>query len=229
MLNKLRCHNHYWLSANQIAWSALLMQIHILNDKQCRSRSVGFFRSQLIWTYTVCKDIQAQPDQCYYGSFWISLNTCDKQIRPVYNHSSIKIVTFSTLCTKLLVPKTRMTLMPITFDKMLIWGQQCYIMYVPIERILKEIPWSKQHVNLPWLQTGICICMVPASVAQLDVCSTSDQKVVGLTPIGLQHSLVGIDQEIFSMVILSLPLIQEGHLSISGKRMCTILVNCFED
>ena len=28
---------------------------------------------------------------------------------------------------------------------------------------------------------------------------------------------------------LSLPLIQEGQLSVSGKRMCTILVNCFED
>ena len=31
-----------------------------------------------------------------------------------------------------------------------------------------------------------------------------------------------------SMVILSLPLIQ-GHLSVSGKIMCTILVNCLED
>ena len=30
-------------------------QIHILNDKQCKFRSVGFFRSQLIWIYTVCK------------------------------------------------------------------------------------------------------------------------------------------------------------------------------
>ena len=27
-----------------------------MNSKQCRSRSVGFFRSQLIWIYTVCKD-----------------------------------------------------------------------------------------------------------------------------------------------------------------------------
>ena len=38
-----------------------------------------------------------------------------------------------------------------------------------------------------------------------------------------------IDHEIFSTVILSLPLIQEGQLSVSGKRMCTILVNCLED
>ena len=31
------------------------IQFRLLNDKQCRSRSVGFFRSQLIWIYTVCK------------------------------------------------------------------------------------------------------------------------------------------------------------------------------
>ena len=32
--------------------------------------------------------------------------------------------------------------------------------------------------------------------------------------------------EIFSTVILSLLLIKEGHLSVSGERMCTILDNC---
>ena len=46
---------------------------------------------------------------------------------------------------------------------------------------------------------------------------------------GRQHSFVEIDHEIFSMVILSLPLIQEGQLSVSGERMCTILVNRLED
>ena len=46
---------------------------------------------------------------------------------------------------------------------------------------------------------------------------------------GRQHSFVEIDQEIFSMVILSLPLIQEGQLSVSGERMCIILVNRLED
>ena len=40
---------------------------------------------------------------------------------------------------------------------------------------------------------------------------------------------VEIDHEIFSMVILSFPLIQEGQLSVSGERMCTILVNRLED
>ena len=51
---------------------------------------------------------------------------------------------------------------------------------------------------------------------------TGDQEVAGSTP-------AKIDDEIFSMVILSLSLIQEGQLSVSGERMCTILVNCLED
>ena len=46
---------------------------------------------------------------------------------------------------------------------------------------------------------------------------------------GWQHSFVKIDHEIFSTVILSLPLIQEGQLSVSGEGMCQILINCLED
>ena len=46
---------------------------------------------------------------------------------------------------------------------------------------------------------------------------------------GRQHSFVEIDHEIFSTVILSLPLIQEGQLSVSGERMCTVLGNRLED
>ena len=46
---------------------------------------------------------------------------------------------------------------------------------------------------------------------------------------GRQHSFVEIDHEIFSTVILSFPLIQEGQLSVSGERMCTILINRLED
>ena len=45
----------------------------------------------------------------------------------------------------------------------------------------------------------------------------------------LQHSFREIDHEIFSTVILSLLLIQEGQLSVSGERMCTVLVNRLED
>ena len=72
-------------------------------------------------------------------------------------------------------------------------------------------------------------CMV-ASVAQLDVPSDWRPGGRGFNPRrGWQHSLVEIDHEIFSTVILSIPLIQEGQLSVSGERMCTILVNCLED
>ena len=48
-------------------------------------------------------------------------------------------------------------------------------------------------------------------------------------PLGRQHSFVESDHEIFSTVILSLLLIQEGHFSVSGERMCAILVNRLED
>ena len=70
----------------------------------------------------------------------------------------------------------------------------------------------------------------PASVAQLDAPSDWRPGGHGFNSCqGRQHSSVEIDREIFSTVILSLPLIQEGQLSVSGKRMCTILVNRLED
>ena len=70
----------------------------------------------------------------------------------------------------------------------------------------------------------------PASVAQLDAPSDWRPGGRGFDPRqGRQHSFVEIDHEIFSTVILSLPLIQEGQLSVSGERMCTILVNRLED
>ena len=70
---------------------------------------------------------------------------------------------------------------------------------------------------------------MPASVTQLVACPTGEGGC-GFNPRrGRQHSFVEIDDEIFSMVILSLPLMQEGQLSVSGKGMCTILVNRLED
>ena len=66
---------------------------------------------------------------------------------------------------------------------------------------------------------------VPASVAQLDAPSDWRPGGRGFNPRrDRQHSFVEIDHE-----ILSLPLIQEGQLSVSGERMCTILVNRLED
>ena len=72
---------------------------------------------------------------------------------------------------------------------------------------------------------------MPASVAQLD--APSDWRPGGHRGFNLrrgrQHSSVETDHEIFSTVILSLPLIQEGQLSVSGERICTILVSRLED
>ena len=62
--------------------------------------------------------------------------------------------------------------------------------------------------------------VLPASVAQLDVPSDWRPGGRGFNPCrSRQHSFVKIDREIFSIVILSLPLIQEGQLSVSGERM----------
>ena len=71
---------------------------------------------------------------------------------------------------------------------------------------------------------------MPASMAQLDAPSDWRPGGRGFKPHqGRQHSFAEIDHEIFSTVILSLPLIQEGQLSVSGERMCTLLVNRLED
>ena len=59
--------------------------------------------------------------------------------------------------------------------------------------------------------------------------SVGCQEAAGSTPPGQQHSFVQIDHEIISTVILSLPLILEGHLSVSDERMCTILFKRLED
>ena len=54
-------------------------------------------------------------------------------------------------------------------------------------------------------------------MAQFDAHPTGDQEVSGSTPAEVSNNFyVEIDHEIFSMVILSLPLIQEGQLSVSG-------------
>ena len=80
--------------------------------------------------------------------------------------------------------------------------------------------------------SGMANCVDPdqASVAQLDALSDWRPGGCGFNPRRVrQHSFVEIYHEIFSTVILSLPLIQEGQLSVSGERMCTILVNRLED
>ena len=66
-------------------------------------------------------------------------------------------------------------------------------------------------------------------MAQLDARPISDQEVADRSPPCRQHSFMEIDHEIFSTVILSPQLIQDGQLSVFSERMCTILVNCLEE
>ena len=93
----------------------------------------------------------------------------------------------------------------------------------------KNIMWLPLYLQL-WVSIPNTHTIEPASVAQLDAPSDWRPGGCGFNPRrGRQHSLVEIDHEIYSTVILSLPLVQEGQLSVSGERMCTILVNCLED
>ena len=65
MLHKLRCHAHFKLSANQTTWSRLLIQIYMLNGKQCRSRSFGFWEANWSGSTLFAKAgyIQVQQDK----------------------------------------------------------------------------------------------------------------------------------------------------------------------
>ena len=87
------------------------------------------------------------------------------------------------------------------------------------------------HISSPThLALSLLTCKWLYVMAQLDAPSDWRPGGRGFNPRrGRQHSFVEIDHEIFSTVILSLPLIQEGQLSVSGERMCTILVNHLED
>ena len=103
------------------------------------------------------------------------------------------------------------------------------------QTVLESGSWGHSVLQTPAL-VNFYVCgptlmnLMPASVAQLDAPSDWRPGGRGFNPRqGRQHSFVEIDHEIFSTVILSLPLIQEGQLSVSGERMCTILVNRLED
>ena len=58
----------------------------------------------------------------------------------------------------------------------------------------------------------------PASVARSNARPTGDQEVSGSIPCQVRQQT---DNVLFSIVSLSLLLIQEGKLSVSGKRKCT--------
>ena len=66
-------------------------------------------------------------------------------------------------------------------------------------------------------------------MVQLDERPTGGHKVAGSTPAGSATFFCGDLLQYFLRVILSLLLIQEGLLSVSGERIVTIQVNRLED
>ena len=62
--------------------------------------------------------------------------------------------------------------------------------------------------------------MIPDTIAQSEVSLLADPGV-GISIPAQCHTFVEIDYEIISTVILLLPLIQEGLLSITSDSMCT--------
>ena len=59
-------------------------------------------------------------------------------------------------------------------------------------------------------------------MAQSDAHQAGDQDVAGSIPAVSGNILLWkIDHDLFSTVILSFRLIQEGQLSVSGERKCT--------
>ena len=76
--------------------------------------------------------------------------------------------------------------------------------------------------NLSWrlIMRYLLGSFLPASVARM--CIQLVMRRLRVWPRRVCNILSwSFDHEIFSMVILSLPLIQEGQLSVSGERMCT--------
>ena len=65
------------------------------------------------------------------------------------------------------------------------------------------------------------LLLLPATVVRLDVRPIGDKEVASSTPPGRQHSFVEIDHEIFYG--------SRRAVSVSGERMCAILVKRLED
>ena len=61
--------------------------------------------------------------------------------------------------------------------------------------------------------------VTPRTVEQWVGSLIADPGIVSLIPVR-SHTFMEIDREIISMVILLLPLIQEGLLSVTIKSMC---------
>ena len=81
--------------------------------------------------------------------------------------------------------------------------------------------YDSQHSSFTRLLYTLIPKSKPASVAQSICGRLGIRRSRVRSPPVRQHSFRQIDHELFSTAILSLPLIQEGQLSVSGERMST--------
>ena len=98
LLNKL-CLPHPFLTVNQSDNSMLfVISIHKLNEKQCRSWSDGFFRSHLIWIYTVFKG-NDYPGSAGQGLNYV-VGICQKYLGKVLLTCTHYIINFEYTITE---------------------------------------------------------------------------------------------------------------------------------
>ena len=85
----------------------------------------------------------------------------------------------------------------------------------------QQRPWQQWVFALHLWNRGVIFTKTePALVAESHARPTGGGR--GIDPCLIpQHYFGEIDREIVSTVILSLPLIQKGQLSVSGERICT--------
>ena len=146
----------------------------MLNDKQCRSRSVGFFRSQLIWVYTVCKDRVhlGSAGQELSWSWWLTL-----------------------MCIWMVVRRLRVQSLPglaTSFHRDWSWN-------IFLDYSLHSAGSRRAGNILSWR-------LIMKYFPRLFSPFRTFKK-------GWQHSFMEIDHELFSSVILSILLVQEGQAS----------------
>ena len=112
---------------------------------------------------------------------------------------------------------------------MLSWGLESQIIVVNdvLTLIQLDVDYINKHLRMPlwhtyYMKRFADVYIISAGLGSSAECML-DWWSGGLEFVALvlPHSFIEIDHEIFSTVILSLPLIQEGKLSVTCERMCT--------
>ena len=91
---------------------------------------------------------------------------------------------------------------------------------LPTELTCLDVFCIKLNGKVQCSTKGIQTEKTPGCVAQSVTCLTADPGVVSLIP-AWSHTFEEIDHEIISTLVLLLPLIQEGLVSVTSESMCT--------